>query len=300
MLGDGRRRVLCGAAASIGLIPMFVANVKGRFVTLRFLLSHAVVSYGGYSNLDYAEHLKLRLAQAASLLDASLLTGRPDNRWLSWLFWACLAAAAAEALAALAKRARPARSIFWVFMFLCMLILSPVTPTGLGPHHLLVLFPFVCLGLADVAARGGRGAFAARTLAACGVLSVAVGCNVRLLYVRRVHQMLHGGREVRWNAMGDVVAWLRDHHVDKVGLGDTGLMDPFDYLSGREIEEKEIFWAPYVQTPRDVVITRLRARLRSERAGGYYLFRAPDHPWIPFFADFRQIVASERKRIVSQ
>ncbi|MHB2026047.1 MAG: glycosyltransferase family 39 protein [Elusimicrobiota bacterium] len=284
-----RRLAAAVGAASLGLMPFILANILGSGVSLKFLAKHALNSADGYSNLDYPSHLWLRLREIVSILNGSAWSGISEpNRWFPWFM-----------LLAVAWSLR--RNRFFCMTAVFILIQSPLTPTAIEPHHLIIMLPLLCLAAASSLIPRSRslpGLIIPIVLSALLVVSFAG--NYRLLHSEKAYINLHGGDEVRYNAMGDVVAWLRRHNIREIGLGDTGMMDPFNYLSGRRIEEREIFWAPYLNVPKPFVIDRLEKRLEDERAGGYYLFRAPGHGWIHFFKDFRAIAAREGKTVVAK
>lgn len=257
---------------------------------MKFVLRNFLISADGYSNLEYWSHLNLRLGHIARILDGSAWSAvNEPNHWFVYLALLCLL------LTALAPR----RFIFLTLMILLILFQSPVTPTGFQPHHLIVVFPLLCVWMAQTIAAPGRKVFDFFRFGAGGLLlAIVIASNFRVLHANQAHRFLHGGHEVRWNVTGDVVNWLSERNVETIGLGDTGIMDPFNYLSGRSIKAEEIFWAPYLKSPVESRIQRLRERLNREKSG-FYLFRSSGNEWIPFFRWFRSIAREEGKDVSS-
>jgi hypothetical protein len=131
-------------------------------------------------------------------------------------------------------------------------------------------------------------------------LAVATGLSLKTNYFsltgQKAHLILHGGNEIRWNIASDVLRWLKDNNIKRVGLGDTGIMDSLLYLSGYELDIEEIFYGSHLSVPRETKEEALRQRLRNEKEG-YYLFRPPDRYLIRYFERFNYIAGQENKKV---
>ena len=136
--------ILCCSMVGMGLVPLLVSNVKGEFWSLRFLWEHLFVSSTGVENLSYWFNLKWRLRH---LLD--ILGGGAYNLWIPnyWVVGLWILGVILHLFFMWFYRDRPhpmrTRAGFLLLLIVLVLVQSPITPTGLDPHHLLLLLPFL-------------------------------------------------------------------------------------------------------------------------------------------------------------
>jgi hypothetical protein len=117
-----------------------------------------------------------------------------------------------------------------------------------------------------------------------------------LLSVYRAHRNIHAGQELKWDIMSEVKDYLFARHIERIGIGDTGLEDQLLYLSKFELDTEEVFSAEYKNISLQEAQDALVKRFKSEKKG-YYLFRAQEASWIPFFGDFRNTVLKSGKNL---
>ncbi|HRY30688.1 MAG TPA: phospholipid carrier-dependent glycosyltransferase, partial [Elusimicrobiota bacterium] len=279
----------------VGVLPIVVANLTGKFYMFRFFLQNMLYTSETrpVMNLAYATNLGKRLIHLKSLLNGTFFS-RPDAPDLALPILFGTALIGVGLYAALSKDAHKKRFVLPAALIVLVFLQTPFSPTSLDPHHLLILFPFICLTAASVFAFSLPKTLKFPLWLVGGFLVAWSGYNgyVRVHH-REAHRQLHGGSDVKWNTLGRVVAWCRDKDLRTLGLADTGLMDSFIYLSGGDIRIKEVFAAAYRSPDLDGQREEFRNYLRRD-ASGYYLFRGKgQNPWVPFFNDFLRIVREE-------
>lgn len=289
-------RWACAGALAAGVLPVLAANAGGDWFTLRFLTRFGLRSRSGVSNVHYFQNLWERLGELGDMWNAAAWTNPGRN------IWALLLLPAAAGLILWLRRSRGAKGEggtgFTPLIILAVtLLLSPVTPTFLDVHHLFALFtPAALVMLAPLFAPLPK-AWAKPVRVAFGaVFGLCLLQNAVLLGRSSPHDTLHGGHEVRWNVLSDVLDWLKDRNVTALGLGDTGILDPIRYLSGLSLQADEYFSAPYLSAAEvSQREERLRRALRTPGTS-YFLFRDEAAARLPFLPEFKRLAAEERAR----
>ncbi|MHB2026043.1 MAG: phospholipid carrier-dependent glycosyltransferase [Elusimicrobiota bacterium] len=281
-------------ALLIGFIPYLLGNVLNGFPTLNYLFTHAVVSRDGINNLDYWANLKVRASEFCRLANGTAFSDtRSGIGFALALPIACLIAS----LTVLRKKISRKVNALWLAAGI-FLLLSPFTPNHFDVHHLLLLLILTYLAAAGtLAALVAERNFPSLRAAGGALFILAIFSQANIVIGQDAVHKLHGGYEVRWNLAGELTDWLREKHIDSIGLGDTGIMDPLRFLSGGSIHVREIFWAPYLDVPREKIISPLENRLNKEKIG-YYVFRPKDSARAIFWPDFMRAVASAHKKAV--
>lgn len=288
-----RNKLTCIILSGIGILPVAAFNLRSNFHTARFLLSRFIVSNDGIPNMKYMDNLKERLSELFSLLKGSAYS-MGDNKVNVYIVFFAFAAIVIMLLKTRFK-VPSAKRLFLLPVVLSGLVLlqSPITPSGLQPLHILYVLPFVFMAAA-AAVSMARGSPARPVLSMTLSLLAAVSIYNNFISLRynKAHLQLHGGHEVRWNVAADVVDWLENNGINRIGLGDTGIKDGVLYLSGHRLDAQEVFYAGYLDMPRVDKEMSLRERLRGEKEG-YYLFRSPGAHWIDYLGRFKAIVQEE-------
>ncbi len=295
-------KIFSAAALCSGPLLVFLANARHGWFTFGFFSKFSLHSRSGVDNLAYGANLLERGREFLTLWNASAWTNinRP-NRLAAALLIAAVLLTIVDLISRKKNLPRPPAAGLWPLL-VCLLVfaLSPFTPTFLDVHHLSALYCPAALLLASplFGPPAGPGKKYVRFLFAAGLLAYA-SVNVSLFRQFQPHRNVHGGTEVKWDVMTEVIAWLQKQGIHRLGLGDTGISDPFVFLAGGGIQADEIFHAYYFEDAREKREGLLRQRLRQEKTG-FYLFREPEIERIPFHDRFLEIVASEGKRITPE
>jgi hypothetical protein len=295
--------VFAVCASAVGMWGILISNAMHRLYSVRFFFEHLFRSSAvvAVNNLDYGTNLKVRIAQWQSILNGTALNlNDTPNNFTVWLFWLSFVAVTGWLFYEwLAHRRLQKRVLcIWSVMILVFLM-SPVTPTGLDPHHNLILLPLACLLMgAPMAFSGPRWVVRGVRLIWIVFIAGTAWVGYVRLHQRQAHRVLHGGPQVRWDTMSGVVEWCRRQNIDQLGLGDTGFMDLIVYLSGGELKFKEVFLADYWDTPREEQLENFRKYLREDQSG-YYLFRGENmSPWVDFLPVFLDEVRKQKRNAI--
>ncbi|HOW27053.1 MAG TPA: phospholipid carrier-dependent glycosyltransferase [Elusimicrobiota bacterium] len=290
------------AAFAAGMAPVIVSNIMHGFYTVKFFMSRVIYSQGldHVVNLNYGINLSKRLGQLkAIIVGTAWNTETMPNGIALYLFVIGLVLVGGFLLLEIVRKKRADKALlFPVLLIVVVLAQSPFTPTNLDPHHLLILFPWVCLTIAAVLVVPFP-TIMRRVLAGVWIiLIVAAAWNGHGRFVReRAMDYIYGGWDVRWNTMGDVAEWCQKREIRKIGLGDTGLMDTFVYLTGGRVSTEEVFMAGYRDASLDEQSEDFLRYLR-QNPSGYYLFRGKDQsPWVPFLNEFKRVALEEKYRV---
>ncbi|HOW26907.1 MAG TPA: hypothetical protein PK876_00185 [Elusimicrobiota bacterium] len=293
-----RTRAAALGALLSGPLLILTANIRGDWFTFRFFAQHLVTSREGISNAAYLRNLGERIREFISLWDATAWTNinHPNRLGPGLIALAVLWLIGLHGYGKLKKDGGSFQGLWPVGICLAVLMQSPFTPTFLDVHHLSALFVpaaliFIAPLFIPIPYRGKR----YLRIIYGGIALCFMALNFQLFREFQPHRHIHGGEDTKWNVMADVVDYLQKNDVHSIGLGDTGLMDPFDYLSGRKIQAEEIFHAPYGDMTRAESEELLRRRLREEETG-YYLFKHPSVRRLPYDTRFLEIVSGEGRR----
>jgi len=293
-----RQKIICLFSISTGIVPIIIYNLRGNFYTLRFFLRHLILSSTGVSNLNFIGNIGKRIKHLVDILEGNIYAGATNNMINIYILTFSLSVLLITIIYLLVKKKPIQKSLlFPVIVSLLVFLQSPFTPSSLDPLHILYILPLVLMISATaVTLHKNRYIIIILTF----FLAVATGLSLKTNYFsltgQKAHLILHGGNEIRWNIASDVLRWLKDNNIKRVGLGDTGIMDSLLYLSGYELDIEEIFYGSHLSVPRETKEEALRQRLRNEKEG-YYLFRPPDRYLIRYFERFNYIAGQENKKV---
>jgi len=305
----------CGI--TIGAFSLILGNLKGNFLTFRFLSQYAAVSRSGISNTDYLNNFFERFRESVSLINGNAFSSMQDlNQIGFYLFILGASFITYQKIRGLRKKnqKKDDNIIFPLFIFIGVLLQSSFTPTLFDVHHIILLLPFMCMiaclpcytlgNIISEIMQSGAGILRSgrRFLQMAGCITFLLALfifpfnNYRLLSHYKAHRNIHAGQELKWDVMSEVKNYLIAKQIKKIEIGDTGLEDQLLFLSGSELELEEVFPAKYKNLSLQEAAKELTKRINFEKEG-YYLFRARDNFWIRFFEDFCNIVLKCGKKI---
>jgi hypothetical protein len=294
-----REKLVCLFTVSLGIFPMILSNLTGRFHTIRFFMKHLIISNDGISNLNYISNLHERIQHLIDILVGNVYTYTLTNNWVNsyiLVFGVSVFLIGILYNRLLIKKKSNTALFFPIIISLLILLQSPLTPSGLGALHILYLLPFLLMSGAT-AILLFRGYLKIIFLSLFLIFTgTSFFINYYSLRYRQAHLCVHGGIEVRWNVVLDVLNWLKENNINKVGLGDTGIRDALSYLSGFQLDIADIFYADYLQIDKKSKEEILRKRLKKEKEG-YYLFRPRALSQVQYFERFCSIAQEENKRV---
>lgn len=293
-----REKSICFLSMSFALSPFIIYNLIGNFPTLRFFLSHLIISSTGIQNSNYLKNIQERIKELVAILEGNSYAGVTNNVTNIYiLVFALLVCIISIIFMRIKKRHIRKSLLFPIIVPAFVFLQSPFTPSGLDALHIFYILPLILMIVA-AAVTLQKNRYMRIVLISFLSIGTALSLKTNLfsLGYRKVHLAVCGGNEIRWNIAADVLKWLKYNNIRRIGLGDTGIMDSFVYLSGYGLDIEEIFYGEYLRVSVDDKEHSLRQRLKNEREG-YYLFRLPGRHFIPYLERFNYIAAQENKKV---
>jgi 4-amino-4-deoxy-L-arabinose transferase-like glycosyltransferase len=307
-------RVLAALAASyvLGALPLIAFNLSHNFATFRghslaaghwkeYLVQRWSVFWGTLDGSMVYYLMNLSSIPAAAGPGGSQPSGIADRvtEGLAWLLpirstFLPLLLASASVVALLAAR-RLHRGHWLTFCSLQILVTAGfilVTEEASGPHHTIMLYPFVQLVIALVFSEvhGAAGALSppgravARTAAVLCLAATLVSQTViaaRYLSSFRIN----GGAGAWSDAIYDLAAYTRGNPDMRFVLMDWGFGTQLLLLAGGRIVQEEAF-TEFNGVPEPERLRRLQRYLTDPRA--MFVFHAPGFETYPLLEWFRQ------------